>query len=177
MNYVPHRYSPKSVYRFVPVIDKVLSMHRNRGIASVSFDPTNLSISMETGIARLRDAVHALSTGMCPHPLINAEELRHVWPLYKVTSDGKVVQVVARSVEQIEPVAMEPFAGVSIAVLRTDDLRFTETITAFAVLLGQHLLVGQVDIVGDLSDSLRYRLESENDIVITADGHQLYHMI
>jgi hypothetical protein len=177
MTYIPHRHGQRSVYRFVGIIVKVLDQHRRQGIASVSFNPLDMNISVETAIARLRDAVYSLSSGLTTHPSVDVTQLKEVWPHYKVTSDGVNVQVVSREAKQDEPVPIHTGTGTELAVLRSEDPRFVETLSAFAVLLGQRFLQGEVQISGFLSDTLQHRLQSENDVVFIQDGPNSYHMV
>ncbi len=178
MTYLPHRHSWKSVSRFVPVIEALLDAHKKLGTANVTFDPlVGMNISVETAMGRLRDAVASLSQGLTSAPSIDAEELAAVWAFYKVTSDGTNVQIVSRLTEQEEPVMIQTGSRESLATLKVEDERFVETLTAFALLLGQRYLQGEVTILGDLPPELQSRLLSENDIAIVQDGPQQYHML
>jgi hypothetical protein len=176
MTYLAHRLSWRSVQRFVPVIEHVLTAHQN-GIAHVAFDPKRMGISIDTAIARLRDAVQSLSQGLTSTPTINADVLTAIWPHYKVTSDGTNVLITSRTTEQEEPVLIHSGSRESIATLTVGSPRFVENLSAFALLLGQRLLQGEVTILGDLSAFERNRLLSENDIAIVQDGPQQYHML
>lgn len=177
-DYLPHRFRAQSVYRFVPILDQLLKQHSNKGTASIGFSPFDLHISADTAIARLRDAVIALSTGKTTHPSINAHELAEVWPLYRVTSDGDRVLVVPRLTKEGRPSVMDVGPRTAaLAVLHVNQERFVETVTAFAVLLGQRLLQGEVTINGNLPNSLRSQLETSNDIAIIQDAPEQYHMI
>jgi len=167
----------KSVVRFIPVIRTVLDQHRRNGVASVKFNPLELNLNLQTAMARLRDSVHSLCEGLTEHGSIDKETLKQVWPLYKVTSDGANVMVVSRDVPVGESNITIIGSNESLATLKTDEAGFVEAITAFAVLMGQRYLRGQVDIIGDLSDSLRHRIESENDVVFIPDGQNKHHMI
>jgi hypothetical protein len=177
MTHIPNQYTPKQVARFLPIIRTVLDQHRRSGVASVKFDPLELGINVNTGQARLRDAARSLLLGFVKHPTIDQETLKAVWPLYQVTSDGVNVVVTSRNPEhQVEPQTTtdEVFNHV---VLRTDEAGFVEELTALALLFGRRRIKGQVDIVGDLSETLQHRITSENDVIFIADGHQKYHMI
>ncbi len=177
MTYLPHRHTWKSVSRFVPVIESLLNQHKHKGIASVTFDPATMGLSVETGIARLRDAVQSLSQGLTSTPTIKADDLTAIWPYYRVRSDGTLVNVISRSTEQEEPVMIQSGSRESLATLKVEDPRFVETLSAFALLLGQRFLQGEVTILGDLDETLRLRLLSENDIAIVQDGPRQYHML
>jgi|SRR5215472_356745 len=178
MTYIPHRYSDKSVIRFVPILKSLVDQHAKNGVASVKFNPLELNISMETAISRLRDAAHSLIEGISIHPSIDPGILKTIWPLYKVTSDGIHVMVVSRQTEQsFDPTPILQGSTTSLATLKCDEAGFVEELTAFAVLLSRRHLRGQVDIIGDLSESLRHRIESEHDVVFIPDGQQKHHMI
>lgn len=177
MTYLAHRHSTKSVFRFVPVIKQLLDHHKSRGIAQVSFNPADMGISLETGIARLRDAVYSLSSGLTTHPSVDATTLKEVWPLYKVSSDGINVLVVSRTTEQDEPVPIHTGSSGSLATLQVNDPQFVEIVTSFAVLLGRRFLQGQVTIEGQLSDNIKHQLESNHDVIITQEANNRYTMI
>jgi hypothetical protein len=174
MTYIPHRHSIKSVIRFIPAIRTLLDQHQRNGVASVSFNPLELNLSVETSIARLRDAVQSLTSGLTSHPSIDSEALKLIWPLYKVSSDGTNVQILPRETKLVEPITQ---VQTRLAELVSDEAGFVEELTAFAVLLGRRRLQGQVDIIGDLSESLQHRIMSENDVVFISDGQQKHHMI
>lgn len=177
MTYLPHRHSWKSVARFLAPIRSLINQHRKHNTASVAFNPLSLNISVETAVARLRDAIHSLSQGLTSAPAIDAEELAAVWAFYKVTSDGVNVLIVPRITEQEEPVLIHTDSRESLATLKVEDERFVENLTAFALLLGQRILQGEVTIIGNLDETLQLRLGSENDIVIVQDGPKQYHML
>src|SRR6267142_1419810 len=169
MNYLPHRYRRSSVDRFVPVIEQLL----RRGGTPVSFDPSDLGINVETALARFRDAVHALSTGLVTHPNINAILLQETWLRFKATSDGTRVLLLSRKAEQGPPqlTAVPVSEGrVPLATLRSTQPRFVDSLTALAVLLGQRILVGEVVIHGEITDTLKQRLESENDVAFRQEA-------
>ena len=137
-----------------------------------------MNISLETAIARLRDAVHSLSSGLTTHPSVDATTLKEVWPLYRVDSDGVNVLVVSRETKQNKPeLLIHSGSRTELAVLGSEDVRFVEVLTAFAVLLGQRFLQGEVTINGFLSDKLQHRLQSENDVVFIQDGPNKHHMV
>jgi hypothetical protein len=163
--------------RFIPVIRTVLSQHQRNGIANVKFNPLEMNLSIETAIARLRDAFHSLAAGLTTHPDIDQETIKQVWPEYKVISDGTNVLVIGRGTDQPTEIELIVQAKTALAVLRTDEAGFVEDLTAFARLLGQRYLQGQVDIIGDLSESLQHRIMSENDVVFISDGQKKHHMI
>lgn len=177
MTYLPHRHTWKSVSRFVPVLESLIHQHQVSHTGHVSFDPQHFNISIETAIARLRDAVQSLSQGLTSTPSIDADVLTAIWPHYKVTSEGTRVLIVSRSTEQEEPVLIHSGSRESLATLTVESPRFVENLTAFALLLGQRILQGEVTILGDLPDSVRLRLLSENDIAIVQDGPRQFHML
>jgi hypothetical protein len=179
---IPHRYTARSVIRFVPVIRALLIQHRKNGVAVVKFNPVELDLNVNTAMARLRDAVHSLCSKFYTHPSIDSDELKRVWHLYKVVSNDDInVEIVSRGVELTPPnILIEtPSGGVytDSIVLRTDEAGFIEALTALALLFGRRLIKGQVDIIGDLSESLQHRITSENDVVFISDGQQKHHMI
>lgn len=176
MTYLPHRHSWKSVSRFIPVFVQLIDQHKRKGTATIMFNPSEMHLSVESAMSRLRDAAQSLLQGLTSHASIDAKELSVVWPLYKVISDGTNVQVVSRQTEQGEPLRLGGSENV-LSVLRVEEAGFIELVSAFALLLGRRFLQGQVTIVGDLSDQIRHRLESENDIAIVQDGPQQYHML
>lgn len=176
MPYQPSQYREKSVNRFVPVLKLLLA---DTGKSGVSFDPFAMLLSPNTAIARLRDAVHAISSGKVIHPSINADLLREVWSQYKITSDGSIISISPRQTEE-RPQAVPTGgsrAATELAVLKVSQPRFVETLTAFACLLGQRILTGEVTIYGDLSSTLIDRLENDNDVVIKRTGEQQYIML
>lgn len=177
MTYTPHRYSPRSVYRFVPIIKRVLDQHRSRGTATVMFNPLELNLSIETAVARLRDAAKALSSGITTHPSVDVTSLKEVWPLYRVDSDGVNVLVAPRSTEQDEVVPIHTASGDALATLNVEDGQFVELVRAFAILLGRRLLQGQVVINGDLSENLQRQLGCDYDVVIIQDAPKQFHML
>jgi hypothetical protein len=177
MTFIPHRHSERSVFRFVPIITKLLNHHASRGSGTVSFNPLELNISVETAVARLRDAVFSLSTGLTAHPSVDAVTLKEVWKQYKVTSDGTNVQVIPRATEQGELLTITGDSKDVLASLNVEDVGFAENLSAFATLLGRRLLQGQVIINGDLSDNLKRTLECDNDVVITQNAPKQYYMI
>lgn len=163
--------------RFIPVIRTVLNQHQRNGIANVKFNPLEMNLSVETGMARLRDAFHSLAAGLTTHPDVDQETVKQVWPEYKVISDGTNILVISRGTDQPTEIELIVQAKTCLATLHTDEAGFVESLTAFAVLLGQRYLQGQVDIIGDLSGSLQHRLMSEHDVVFIPDGQQKHHMI
>jgi len=177
MTYQPHRYRRSSVDRFVPVIEQLL----RSGGTPVSFDPADLHLGVETALARFRDAVHAFSTGLVTHPNINADLLRETWQRFKATSDGHRVLLLSRQAEQGPPeLTAFPVSGgraQPLAMLRSTQPRFVETLTALAVLLGQRILQGEVHISGELTDTLQHRLETENDIVFRRETPNTWIML
>jgi hypothetical protein len=176
MTYIPYIHSAKSVSRFIPIFRTLLDQHRKNGVAVVKFDPLEMNLALETAIARLRDAANSLLSDTVSFESVDSELLKQVWPLYRVTSDGISVIIESRRTKEVTPIA-DSAIGTSLAVLRTAEAGFVEDLTAFARLLGQRHLRGQVDIIGDLSDSLQHRITSENDVVFIPDGQQKYHMI
>jgi len=106
---------------------------------------------MDTAIARCRDAVKRIATGKTDHPSIDVAVLSVIWPSYKVTSDGEMVVICSRMVEQGLPTTVLSGSQAELAVLQTTQFRFVDSLTAFAVLLGQRLLQGEVTIVGELT--------------------------
>jgi hypothetical protein len=175
MNYIPYHFSAKSVSRFVPTIRALLEQHRRNGVANIKFNPlVDLNLGLETAIARLRNAVHSISTGITEFDSVDAATLKQVWPLYKITADDSNVMIVPRETLEATPQT----SNVScLATLRTGELGFDQDLTAFARLLSRRHLLGQVDIIGDLSESLQHRIVSENDVIFIPDGQQKYHMI
>ncbi len=159
--YLAPRFGQRSVNRFVPILSRLCQAQEP---TAVSFTPSELGISVETAMARLRDAAHSLSTGLTTHPSINAETLSAVWPLYKVTSDGLDVVVSPRKTEKGTPITPLSVRAADSYALRADAPGFVEALTAFAVLLGQRVLQGQVVISGVIDEDFKDRLSLRYDI-------------
>src|SRR5215831_9048423 len=143
--YRPPYYDWKSVRRFIPVIRLLVETHQRVGVANVQFNPLTLNLSVETAIARLRDAVKSLCLELTIDDSIDIEVLRQIWPLFKVTSDGTRVTIVPRKLKETEP---EPARGQNVlATIRTDDVEFLEDLKALARCLSKRFSLGQVDII------------------------------
>jgi hypothetical protein len=168
MTYLPHRYTTKSVDRFIPVLEAVCRQSYLGKVEQVEFFASDLFLSMNTAMARLRDAVHAITTGIIVDPRVPADVLRAMWPKYRLTShNGTKVLLVPRNTEQT-PTTLNVESGEQrryLAVLDTDRPRFEETLTAFACLLGQRILEGSVLIEGPLSETLVAVLLDRHDIM------------
>jgi hypothetical protein len=171
MTFLPHRYTAKSVDRFIPVLEAVV---RQAGspLQTVQFFPSDLYLSMNTAMARLRDAVHAITTGIIIDPRVPADVLRAMWPMFRLTSfNGTKVLLVPRHTEQGTPLNVESGEHRTyLAVLRVDQPRFEEILSAFATLLGQRLLEGTVCIEGTLSETLHDVLLDRHDIMFRVES-------
>jgi hypothetical protein len=126
---------------------------------------------MNTAMARLRDAVHAITTGIIIDPRVPAEVLHAMWPKFQLTShNGTKVLLVPRDTKQGTPLNVESGGSRTyLAMLRVDQPRFEEILGAFATLLGQRLVEGTVLIEGELSDTLQEVLLDRNDIMFRQD--------
>lgn len=174
MNYLPHRHTDKSVRRFVPVLETLISNHKTLGEYPVSFDPNTLGISVETGLARLRDAVHSIVNGLTNYPTIKASDLVVIWPRYHVISDGTNIVIQPK---QTTANQAQLHVGTKLATLSTTHQVFPDLLTAFAVLLGHHILQGEVQINGELDPVLQQNLEATYDIVISPTGPNQHTML
>lgn len=157
------RFKPHNVLRFVEIV-KILQ----NSPKEIHFNPTPLRLSVDTACARLRDAILALSTGLVQHPDINSDLLAKVWPRYKVIADGEFVSVVPRQTEKETSVSVHPSDVESPALswtLSAEHRRFCDSLRAFAVLLGERLLTGQLTIKGQLDPKLQKQIEQDNDVV------------
>jgi hypothetical protein len=174
MTYLPHRHTDKSVRRFVPVLETLLSNHKTLGEYPVQFDPNTLGISVETGLARLRDAVHSIVNGLTTYPNISPSELGSVWPRYHVISDGTNIIVAPK---QANANATQLHVSTKLATLTVRHPYFSDLLTAFAVLLGHRIFQGEVQINGELDPTLQQQLEATYDIVISATGPNQHTML
>lgn len=174
MNYLPHRHTDKSVRRFVPVLETLLSNHKTLGEYPVQFDPTTLGISVETGLARLRDAVHSIINGLTSYPTISPTELVAVWPRYHVISDGTNIVIQPKHGTAN---STQLNVATKLATLSVSHPYFSDILTAFAVLLGHRILQGEVQINGELDPVLQQQLEAKYDIVISATGPNQHTML
>lgn len=174
MSYLPHRHTDKSVRRFVPILETLIANHKTFGEYPVQFDPTQLGISVETGLARLRDAVHSITTGLTNYPNISSADLSAIWPRYHATSDGTniVIQPKHPTVH-----ATRVHVSTKLATILVDQPNYESYLTAFAILLGNRILQGEVTIIGHLSDTLKQTLEGAYDIVITPTGPNQHTML
>jgi hypothetical protein len=175
MNYIPPRYSRRSVYRFVPILQKVCD---SADPVVIKFYPHELGLTQSTAIARLRDAKAALSTGMVTHPFINVDRLKALWPKYKISTDADAVLLTPRTTEQT-PTAL-PFVeigGSVIGTLHTDEPEFDAYLRAFAVLLGGRHLSGSLTILGKMSSKLIDDIHSQYDVAIQQQTQNHYIML
>jgi hypothetical protein len=167
MTYQPHRYTSKSVDRFIPVLERLCRQDPDHP-ETISFFASDLFLSLNTTLARLRDAVAAITTGIIVDPRVPADVLRATWKKFHLTShNGNKVLLVPRDTKQTTD-SLNVETGSHrryLAVLRTNQPRFEEVLTAFACLLGQRLLEGTVMVEGPLSDTLQAVLLDRNDIM------------
>jgi hypothetical protein len=168
MSYQPHRYTAKSVDRFIPVLEQLCRQAQTGKMETISFFASDLFLSLNTAMARLRDAVAAITTGIIVDPRVPADLLQVMWKQYQMTShNGNKVLLVPRNTEQTRP-TLNVESGAQrkyLAVLNTSQPRFEEILTSFACLLGQRLLEGTVLIEGQLSETLQPVLMDRNDIM------------
>ncbi len=170
MSPTPYRYAEKSVFRYLSVLITI----QDRPVPNrLEFTP--MATNSETAACRLRDAAQSLITGLTSHPSIDptllAERFRH----YRVSHDGTKVFVIPKTEKKQSTnaqVEVSQSDGDLLARVESTDIA---ALTAFALLLGRHLLQGRIEIVGQLTDETRIEL-CGNDIEITTLNPNLYIM-
>ena len=168
MNFIPHRYSERSVRRFVPILRALSEGDTPRRL---QFLPTDMGLNVTTAIARLRDAVHSLTTQLVVVPHLNPQNLAVRWKNYRIESDGVNVQLLPRQTEQELPeIGFTSDSQTTLGVLRTDEPQFDSLLAAFAVLLSSRKLFGSVRITGQLSDNTKDELMNRYDVAFVDSG-------
>lgn len=125
-------------------------------------------LSPETVTCRLRDAAHAFLSGTQTSPDVNTEQLRVVWPTYKVKHDGALVYVVSRAKQESEK-QLDAVSEGERNVLATVEPNI-DVLSAFALLLGLRVLSGQVRIKGQLSEQTTKLLSEAHDVAFVKEG-------
>ncbi len=169
MSPTPYRYAEKSVMRYIDVLVRI---QLNAIPLGISFDPKSVGVNSETAACRLRDAVHSLCTGLTTHPSIDPTLLKERFRHYRVSHDGTKVFVIPKTEKKQSTTAQVEVSQVDGDLLARVQSTDTAALSAFALLLGRHLLQGRVEIVGEIDPIILANLY-ENDIVIQIENPNL----
>jgi hypothetical protein len=171
-DYLPSRFKPTNVDRFLPVLKSVLS-----GKPEIRFKHDELQLGPGTATARVRDAALAVIRGVVFYPEIDADKLRDVWWHYKVTYDHLTREVVVGLKHREESVPDQNFLDAVIRVDDTDLEGFRIDLAAFAHLYSRRRMMGRLTILGMLDDEIKRELELKYNVMFNPDGPNRHVML
>jgi hypothetical protein len=154
--YLPSRFKRTNVDRFLPVIQRVLTGQRE-----IRFKPAQIGISPATAIARVGDAILAITRGIQFYADVDADKLRELWLDYKIRYDHIGREVIVFRYKERPDALPDNILDTKLVV---ESVNFERTLTAFAWLYGTHHLIGRLTILGMLDDELKHRLEDECNV-------------
>lgn len=166
MTPTPHRFSIKSVGRYLEVFERVA---KSTGDLEICVDPALLGLAPNTVEARIRDAAKAVVRGTVTSPNVAPYEFSLRWKTFKVKQRDNLVYVT-----NLAEIKAESFAAATdhIDVVIGDQPNAEAIATAYAVLLGTRRMQGTVVLRGFTSAFIT-TLSEEHDIGVRADENQI----
>jgi hypothetical protein len=128
----------------------------------IRFKHDEIGLNSTTAIARVGDAVLAVTRGKQFYPDIDPDKLRDAWQNYRVTYDQIAREVVILRHKESPTSLPSNILDTTIVV---EEPNFRRTITAFAWLYGTSHIIGRLTILGMLNDELKHHLEQECNVI------------
>lgn len=180
-----HRFTTANAVRFFPTFTQILA--QGDIPLTIRLTPSDLQLSTETVLARIRDAARSISLGHVVTPTIDADRFTRLWNQYYVTTDGEDVLVVPKAEKERRGRSLLPKQAdrsspttdvVSTSVLVVNASQATEVVLrALALLLGLRILQLKVEILDQVSEELATELMNNNDVMITKQDTNKWMMI
>jgi hypothetical protein len=159
-----NRYDPEVIRtRYGPILRLFTTGQMRDGFW---LDPSRLTVSATTFMARLRDAVAAIRDGKVAVAGIDSTQLVAEWSKYRMETKGEMVVFVLRKRAAVEqPVPVDAPASITIP---PDGL----VISSAAVLLSGRYIKGPIKIEGVLTAKQKAFYEGNYDIAF--DSHETF---